>query len=62
MNTPQQIRQAFQNLYALARKAAVDADTGDVRETSAKILDEALADKFPLEEEKKVHSVAKKAS
>ncbi len=46
-----EIHQAFNTLYLLARKAPVDADNGDVRENCAKIVHDAIEDKFPVGDE-----------
>ncbi len=47
--TNKDIHQALNTLYVLARKAPVDADTGDVRENCAKVVNNALLEAYPIE-------------
>ncbi len=48
--TNQEIHQAFNNLYQIARMAQVNAEVGDLRERHAQILSLALHEKYSLVE------------
>lgn len=50
--TNQEANQALKSLYAIARTAPVDGDTGDVRDNCARLLQDAIKEHVPLEEEK----------
>lgn len=60
MDNNEEIHQAFNTLYLLARKAQVDAENGDVREKCARILHEAIKDKFPVEDDKESSAAKRK--
>jgi len=52
MMTNNEIHQAFNCLYQTARLASVNANTGDMRERCAKIVSDAIIEKYPLNEDK----------
>ena len=46
-----EINQALNNLYQIARQALVSGDTGDIRDKSAQIIQAVLQEKYEADKE-----------